>query len=181
MSTEKPAGLGGAAVSSAKREKFIEEEPRARAARRAAELMGYVEGATQGEDKFYIDPRIIPDGWSYEYRRHTILGKPDPSYEVTLAQAGWEAVPARRHPELMPVGWEGSIIEREGMILMERPAEITAKMKALELRRAREQVGQKEEQLYGEPAGPDSPFQPDNHGKRLVKLGKSYEMPIPDK
>ena len=112
---------------------------------------------------------------------NTVLGKIDPSYQVNLARAGWEAVNVRRHPEMMPMDWQGAIIERDGMILMERPSEITARMKVLELRKAREQVGQKEAQLYGSPAGPNSPFAPDNKGNRMVKLGKSYEMPIPDK
>ena len=184
MSTERKsaglaAGLAGAAAPTTKQ--FVEEEPRARAARRAAELLGHVEDLDQGEDKFYIDPRVIPDGWSYEWRRDTVLGKGDPSYQVSLARSGWETVPPARHPEMMPMGWPGGRIEREGLVLMERPAEITARMKAIELRRAREQVGQKEAQLYGAPAGPNSPFEPDNKGRRMTKLGKSYEMPIPDK
>ena len=190
MATEnKPSGLGAATLGAQgpvsqkppAPDAFVEEEPRARAARRAAELLGHVENFGVEDDKFYIDPRIIPDGWTYEYRMHTVLGKQDPSYQVTLARAGWEAVPRKRHPEMMPVGWVGPIIEKDGMILMERPSEITERMKALELRRAREQVGDKEAQLYGSPAGPNSPFNPDNKGKRMVKLGKSYEMPIPDK
>src|ERR1700685_1506786 len=79
-------------------EKFTEEDPRTRAARRTAELMDHgMADADGAQDKFHIDPAIIPEGWSYEYRRHSVLGKDDPSYEVTLAQRGWEAVPADRH------------------------------------------------------------------------------------
>jgi Kef-type K+ transport system membrane component KefB len=37
---------------------------------------------------------------------------------------GWETVDAKRHPEMMPKGYVGSI-EREGMLLCERPLEIT--------------------------------------------------------
>ena len=67
------------------------------------------------------------------------------------------------------------------MVLMERPAEITEAVKAIDLKRARDQVRQKEEQLNGAPAGDRSPFDPTNRGEKLVRLGKSYEMPIPDK
>jgi hypothetical protein len=161
-------------------EKFAEEDPRTRAARRAAELMDHgVMDADGAEDKFYIDPKAIPDGWSYEYRRHTVLGKDDPSYQVMLAQKGWEPVPADRHPELMPMGFKGNTIEREGMILMERPKLITDMANDREYRKAREQMGAKEAQLSGAPAG-TAPR--DNKGDSLVRIKKTYEpLAIPDK
>jgi hypothetical protein len=150
-----------------------EEDPRTRAARRAAELREHLgDNLGDGVDEFFVDPRIIPDGWSYEWKRHMTLGAQDPSYQVSLARGGWDAVPAHRHPELMPDNWRGATIERRGMILMERPAEITEQVKARELRKAREQVGQKEQQLYGAPPGT---FERDNKGNPLVKVGRSYE------
>ena len=155
---------------SAPRETFREEDPRTRAARRAAELREHLGTMDQGTDEFYIDPRIIPDGWSYEYKRYTVLGLQDPSYQVSIAQRGWEAVPASRHPELMPDNYVGQTIERKGMILMERPMEITKEVQDLEKRKAREQVGQKEQQLKGMPAGANSPFEPAGN-----KIGRSYE------
>ena len=157
---------------------YAEEDPRTRAARRAAELRDHLgDDLGDGVDEFYIDPRIIPDGWSYEYKRYTLLGAQDPSYQVQLARGGWDTVPAHRHPELMPDNWKGQTIERRGMILMERPKEITEQVKARELRKAREQVGTKEAQLSGAPPGQ---FDRDNKGDRLVKIRKSYEsIPIP--
>jgi len=151
------------------RETFREEDPRTRAARRAAELRDHLGTMDQGTDEFYIDPRIIPDGWSYEWKRYTTLGAQDPSYQVSIAQRGWAAVPARRHPELMPDKYEGMTIERKGMILMERPLEITEEVRQLEKRKAREQVGQKEAQLKGQPAGPNSPFEANS------KISRSFE------
>jgi hypothetical protein len=157
-------------------------DPRARAAQRAAELMGlYGNDIGDDTDDYYIDPAIIPDGWTYEWKRFTVLGAQDPAYQVTLARGGWEAVPAQRHPEMMPVGWAGATIERKGQLLMERPKQITDLVKQREYNKARQQVGQKEAQLYGQPAGPNSPFDPTYHGKSLTKIGKSYDMPIPDK
>ena len=160
---------------------FAEEDPRARAARRAAELMDHgVIDADGAQDKFYIDPKIIPDGWSYEYRMYSVLGKEDPSYGVTLAQKGWEPVPADRHPELMPMGFKGNTILREGMMLMERPLVITKAANDRELREARRQVGAKEAQLAGAPVG-TAPR--DNKGASLVKVNRTYEplAAIPDK
>lgn len=158
----------------------IEEDPRIRAARRAEQLREHRgSSGDDGVDKFYIDPRIVPDGWSYEYRMFTVLGKEDPSYQVGLAQKGWEPVPAHRHPELMPVGYKGSTILRDGLMLMERPKEITDEAKAADYRRARDQVRAKEEQIGGAPPGT---FERNNKGIPLASVKKSYEsIPIPEK
>lgn len=157
-----------------------EESSAARAARRALELREHRGGnMDDGVDKFYIDPRLIPDGWSYEWKRFTVLGKEDPSYQVSLADRGWEAVPRSRHPFMMPENYQGQTIEREGQVLMERPKEITDEVTAIERRKAREQVRSKEEQLAGAEPGQ---FQRDNKGDSLVSVKKSYEsIPIPEK
>jgi hypothetical protein len=156
-----------------------ENDPRSRAAARAAQLREHLgAGLGEGVDEFYIDPAIIPDGWSYEWKRETVLGQPDPSYQVALAHRGWEPVPASRHPELVPPGWTGAHIPRKGCLLMERPKEITDEVRAQENRRAREQVRQKEAQLSGAPPGT---FERDNKGNPLVNVKKSYEsIPIPE-
>jgi hypothetical protein len=177
------SGLGQAAMEPATEAPTPrEEDPRVRAARRALELREHwgSDSQPEGEDKFYIDPRMIPPGWSYEWKMHTVLNAESPAYQVQIANAGWESVPAYRHPQLMPDAYKGMTIDRDGMRLMERPAEITEASKARELRKARAQVGDKEAQLYGAPAGENSPFATDNKGSPLVKLGKSYEaMKIP--
>lgn len=152
-----------------------------RAARRAAELRehGYID--VEGNDKFHIDPRMIPDGWSYEYKKFTVLGKEDPSYQVQLRNAGWEPVPASRHPELMPLGYDGGTILVEGMMLMERPLEITQERKRQDQKNARDQVRAKEQQLTG--AAPPGEFERSNKGDRLTSIKRSREatIPIPDK
>lgn len=154
-----------------------EEDPRTRAARRALELREQGSSDDDGVDKFYIDPKIIPDGWSYEWKTFTVLGKENPSYQVAMAHKGWEAVPRSRHPHLMPINHHGETIEREGMVLMERPLEITQDAKARDLRTARAQVRGKEEQLGGAPNGT---FDRDNKGSSLVTVKKSFEhIPIP--
>jgi hypothetical protein len=156
-----------------------EEDPRARAARRAAELRDHHNGdMDDGVDEFYIDPADIPEGWSYEWKRRTVLGAEDPAYQVALARAGWEPVPTSRHPSYMPMGGDYPFIERKGMILMERPLEITEDARSAELRKARLQVRQKEAQLNSAEGGQ---FERTNKDQSLVKVRKSYEaMPIPD-
>jgi len=157
----------------------VEESPRDRAARKAAELRAHRNGEMDdGTDEFFVEPGIIPDGWTYEWKTKTILGAEDPAHQVKLARDGWEAVPASRHPEMMPAGYKGVEITRKGMVLMERPSEITEEVRTLELRRARLQVRAKEEQLSAAPAGH---FERSNKGNELSKIKKGYEaMPIPE-
>jgi len=109
-------------------------------------------GLEDGTDRFYIDPDTIPEGWSYEWKRKLVYGQADPAYEVELSRKGWEAVPASRHPEMMPAG-KYETIERDGLILMERPKELTDEAKNVELRKARAQVRSKEQQLEHAPEG----------------------------
>jgi hypothetical protein len=156
-----------------------EEDPRERAARRAAEIRGNLGDMEEGPDDFYINQSDIPDGWSYEWKRKSVWGQEDPSYQVQLARMGWEPVPADRHPSYMPDKGNYTTIERKGMVLMERPKELTDEARAIELKKARNQVRQKEAQLN---VAPDAgQFDRDNKGSPLVKVKKSYEaIPIPN-
>lgn len=154
-----------------------EEDPRARAERRAAEIRQHLKGdVSDGADRFYVDPHIIPDGWSYEWKRKTIWGKEDPAHEVELSRQGWEPVPATRHPQMMPRGnWQ--TIERDGMILMERPKVLTDDAHKSNLRNARLQVKAKEAQLNQAPEGTFDRDDP----RVKANIKKSFEaMPISD-
>lgn len=159
-----------------------EEDPRARAARRLAELQGHWGGELPPDmdttDKFYVDRSRVPDGWDYEWKAFQILGKEDPSAWTDVGNGGWEAVPLSRHPDMMPEGWQGNTIDRYGMRLMERPMLITEQVRARELRKARQQVGDKEAQLTG--VGPGEFERRKSSGESLVKINRSYEaIPIP--
>lgn len=153
-----------------------EESPRDRAARRAAELRGHIGNMDEGTDDFFVPPEYIPDGWSYEWKRKTNVGMEDPAYQVALARMGWEPVPASRHPSMMPEGNKYLIIERKGMVLMERPLEITEEARQIERNRARNQIRQKEAQLASAPEGTLTR----DHAQVKPKISKGYEaIPIP--
>jgi hypothetical protein len=153
------------------------DDPRSRAAKRAAEIRGNVGSMDEGVDDFYIDTREIPDGWTYEWKRRTIAGQEDPAYQVSLARMGWEPVPADRHPYMMPVKGQYTTIERKGMMLMERPMELSEEARSIELRRARQQIANKKSQLG---SSPDGQFGRD-HASVKPKVSNSYEpMPIPN-
>lgn len=153
------------------------EDSKARAARRAAEIRGHIGEMNDGTDEFFIDVSIIPEGWSYEWKRKTLWGQEDASYTVHLARMGWEPVPSSRHPEMMPSGWAHNTIERKGLILMERPSEVVDEARNIERRKARSQVRAKEEQLAGTP---DGTFTRD-HDRVKPRINKGWEaMPVPE-
>jgi hypothetical protein len=148
------------------------EDPRTRAARRAFELREHLGTMDQGTDEYAIDPRIIPDGWSYEWKAREVLGKEQVSYMVGIQQRGWEAVPTSRHPEMMPRGHDlSAAIERKGQVLMERPLEITQEAQQIERNKARAQMNQKEQQLNVAPPGQ---FERNNKGERLNSIKREY-------
>ena len=156
----------------AMRPELREDDPRARAAARAAQIRDDNGGMDEGTDEFYIPKGMVPEGWVYEWKRHTIWNQEDPAYTVQLAREGWEPVPASRHPTWMPSNWEKGSIERKGLILMERPKEISDEVRRIEHRRAREQVRIKESQLSGTPDGTMDRVAP--------TIKKTFDMPIPE-
>lgn len=152
------------------------ESPRDRAARRAAEIRGHLGGENDGTDEFFIPSDMIPDGWSYEWKRETVMGQEDPAYQVALARQGWEPVPASRHPEMMPKDWNQEAIKRKGLILCERPQEISHAARMKEQRQARQQLQIKKQQLNEAPAGTFERSDP----RVRANVKTSYEpMPIP--
>lgn len=152
------------------------EDSRTRAAERAAELRGHLGNLDEGTDDFYVSPDEIPDGWTYEWKRHTVYGQEDPAYQVQLAREGWTPVPASRHSSMMPVGTTESVILRKGCVLMECPTEIVNERRLIEKKKARDQVRHKEAQIAGTPEG--TLTRDDARVRPQIK--KSYEaMPIP--
>lgn len=153
-----------------------EMTPRERAEARTKELMEHNNGQIDdGVDKFAVPAEIVPDGWTYEWKRHSVLGMVDPSHEIALARAGWEPVPPARHPEMMPKGATDGVIMRDGMILMERPTQMVEMTRQQSLRKARLQVRTKEEQLSAAPPGQFERREKD------VNIKKAFEpMEIPE-
>lgn len=154
-----------------------DEDPRAAAAKRAAELRGHLGEMEEGTDTFYVDPYSIPDGWTYEWKRHSVYGLEDPSYQIKVAREGWEPVPAERHPDMMPYNTKDAVIMRDGLVLMQCPTEIVEERRRLELKKARDQVRYKEAQIAGTPDGTMTR----DHARVKPQIKKSFEaMPIPE-
>ena len=149
----------------------MRSEDLARAAARTAEILDDDSMLTTGEDKFFVDPSVIPDGWVYQWKRNTVYNKEDPQYRTVIDRGGWENVPTERHPELMPPNSPDAFIHLDGLMLMERPKAVDDKVRARDQLAARNQVRAKEEQLASAPAGT---FERGTHPGAPVQVKKGY-------
>jgi hypothetical protein len=151
-----------------------EEDPRVAAARRAAEIRSnYSED--DGVDEFKLPP--APPGWTYEWKAKAILGQVNHAHMTELYRMGWEEVPTARHPEEMPLQGNHPVIERKGMVLMQRPTVIVEESRAMQMAKARNQVRFKEEQLNGPPEGG---LGHRDHAQVKPRISKGYEpIPVP--
>lgn len=102
--------------------------------------------AVHNEDQFAIPDGIRPDGWSWEWKRYTVLNEPQVAYQAKLSHVGWTYVMAESYPGVfMPVDKVGPII-RDGMVLMERPEALTEEAKREEKRAADDRISRSRQQ-----------------------------------
>jgi hypothetical protein len=152
----------------------------ARAKQRVSALQDQLNSlSSDSADEFYIPKEIIPDGWTYEWKRWSVLNAEDPHYINSLRRTGWDFVPSERHPELLPLNSTEKILLHKGMVLMERPKEVTDFFTKKNVSMAQEQIESREEQLTNPPQ--QGQFERSNKGRPLTKVNKTWEkMPIPD-
>ena len=106
------------------------------------------------DDKFALRPEDMVPGVTREWKRYSVAGQVDHAHQSMLRQAGWVPVTTEQLPHWMPPGTDGGApIEREGMMLYQRRAELTQQARAAELRTAQFQKNQKARQMNETPAG----------------------------
>ena len=122
-------------------------------------------------DKFHVPPSSIPDGMSYEWKRYTYGGKVDQDHMRNMMEQHWTPVPAERHPSMSWLESTSKFIEKEGMILMERPAYLTEEAHRERLNASAEQINAKMKQLQAD--GKSKEFD-----KTYLKSG--YDLSVAD-
>lgn len=103
--------------------------------------------ATVNEDAFFIPMDEIPEGSEYEWKRWSVSGQHDPFYIAQMREQGWEPVNPKRHPNWVPPGYTESHIIKNGMILMERPKELSEEARREIRQLSRRQVKEAEQRL----------------------------------
>lgn len=127
------------------------------------------------DDRLKISKAEIPDGMDYMWVTDSVLGQPMPQRRNRFMRRGWKPVPSSRHPHLMPAGFEGEI-NIEGLVLMERPMELTMEARRRERMKASEQVYAREAALRGGDFGPNVTFDTTHpSAQRANRISKGYE------
>jgi hypothetical protein len=73
----------------------------------------------EGGNVYEVPAGLVPDGFTYQWKRVSANGQPDYANQAMQEQRGWSAVPQMRHDgRWMPVGTQGPIIVN-GLMLME--------------------------------------------------------------
>ena len=103
--------------------------------------------ATVNDDPFHIPQKEIPEGSSYEWKRYSNVGEENPFYLAEMRRQGWEPVDPKRHPNWVPPGYDKPNIIRGGLILMERPIELTREAQAEQRGLAKQQMREAEQRL----------------------------------
>lgn len=149
----------------------LREEPSVReTAVRAPEGERLQRRRTRTENPFDIQPNMVPEGMTYEWKRKYIFNKPDVQHMVAMQDNHWQPVPASRHPYMMPADQQSGCIERDGLVLMERPAYLTAEARQEDYDEARLAVQIKEQQLSNTPSG----HLTRKHGSAGAKISHDY-------
>lgn len=102
---------------------------------------------TLQEDQFSIPMEQIPEGLTYEWKRWSANGEEYPFYIARMREQGWEPVPPSRHPDWVPPGYDKPHILKSGLVLMDRPAELTRQARDEAKRLSKRQLREAEQRL----------------------------------
>ena len=116
------------------------------------------------DDKLYINPAIIPEGISYEWKRESVYGKADTDHINNLRDNHWAPVPGDRHP--------GLVLAKDGLRLYERPKYLTDEAKQEDYEIAMGEMKTKERQLLSTPPGTMTRDHPSVRNNSYIK--KTY-------
>jgi hypothetical protein len=161
------------------------EYGRIQAYNRAGKLISRTHYATS--DKFDVPLHFIPDGWTYQWLSQATVGQANNN--AHFFANGWEPVMSKRHDGVfMQKGHDGPIIV-DGMLLVERPVQLTLEARAEELKAAKSLMRTQNEQFQPKmPGARSSRYRgtelrikreleemPDEMAPRLVVDDGSYE------
>jgi hypothetical protein len=94
-------------------------------------------------NEYDFQPGEVPEGWAYQWIRHTVHGDPSESELFSMQENGWRPVPHERHKNrFAPTFLEGkACITRRGQLLVERPVGMNVDAERAQKREADAQIG----------------------------------------
>lgn len=122
----------------------------------------------RSEDRFFIDKRLIPNGWSWEYKAEKVLGKTDETHMQGLRDNHWKEVEQGKHP--------GVIVRKDGMVLMERPSYLTEDARREDFEEAMTPVRNVQGMVSNTPRGTMTRDHPTV--RNASRLNRNYDIPI---
>lgn len=134
--------------------------------------------AGENRDELYIPVEEIPEGVSYEWKRFSVNGQEDPFYLAQMREQGFEPVDPRRHPNWLPPGYNLPHIIKGGLILMERPQELTDEARQEMRAMAFNQIQEAEQRLGKTPKGTLTRDLSEVQPKVTREVGRMVPMPI---
>jgi hypothetical protein len=86
----------------------------------------FADAAPHSHDQ-YVNHDAIPDTVDLNWKRFSAYGQEYPYYLEQQRKQGWEPVNPQEHPDWvsLPPGYDATVVLIEGLILMERPMELT--------------------------------------------------------
>lgn len=122
----------------------------------------------RGDDRFYVDPKRIPTGESWEWKAESVYGKKQPDYIQQMEENHWHEVDSAKHR---------IITRKDGMILMSRPSYLTEEARLEDYNIARGEVQGVQNAMSNAPRGTLSRDHPS--AQRVTGIKSEFGAPIP--
>lgn len=120
------------------------------------------------ENRFHIDPALIPPGMSWEWKAEKVLGQQQDDHLAQLRENHFKPVDQGKHPSV--------VVRKDGMILMERPLYLTQDAKREDLQAAIDQVRSVGATINDTPSGTMTRNHPS--ARANTRINRGYDIPI---
>ena len=132
--------------------------------------------AMLNSNPFELPMDEIPEGSSYEWKRFSTIGEEDHFYLAEMRRQGWEPVESRRHPTWVPKGYDKPNIIRGGLILMERPIELTEEARREVRDQSKQRMIEAEQRLGMTPKDTLTRQHPDIKNRVIKEWGRAVPV-----
>ena len=160
-----------------------ESDPQEAARIRAEQILSQHVDMLEESDEFFVPEELKDPHWDVQWVRHSCFNQEDVNNINRYKRHGWTEIPAKRpgYERYVPKGWKENFILKDGMLLMERPKEVSR----LVQEKAKQEAAMRVRIAEQRPTNPNIAFPTDNNGQPISARGvagvrKSISGPIPN-